>query len=59
MVQRLKVNQFYAAPTALRFLLRYEDEYVKKYDRSTLKLLGSGKYEFFIIQIWFLNKKLI
>ena len=43
MVQRLKINQFYAAPTALRLLLRYDNEYVTKYDRSSLKLLGSGK----------------
>ena len=41
MVQRLKINQFYAAPTALRLLLRYHNEHVTKYDKSSLKLLGS------------------
>lgn len=41
MVQRLKVNQFYGAPTAIRLLLKYGDEWVRKYDRSTLKALGS------------------
>ena len=41
MVQRLKINQFYAAPTALRLLLRYNDEHVTKYDKSSLKVLGS------------------
>ncbi|KAJ6661242.1 hypothetical protein lerEdw1_015379 [Lerista edwardsae] len=40
-VERLKLNQFYAAPTAIRLLLRYGDDWVKKYDRSSLKVLGS------------------
>lgn len=42
MVQRLKINQFYGAPTALRLLLKYGDQWVQKYDRSTLKTLGTG-----------------
>lgn len=41
-VERLKINQFYGAPTAIRLLLRYGDEWVKKYDRSSLRVLGSG-----------------
>ncbi|XP_038075394.1 acetyl-coenzyme A synthetase 2-like, mitochondrial [Patiria miniata] len=40
MVQRLKLNQFYGAPTAIRLLLKYDTSYVTKYDRSTLKTLG-------------------
>ncbi|KAF7251958.1 Acetyl-coenzyme A synthetase 2-like, mitochondrial [Varanus komodoensis] len=40
-VERLKINQFYGAPTAIRLLLRHGDEWVKKYDRSSLKILGS------------------
>ncbi|XP_061481616.1 acetyl-coenzyme A synthetase 2-like, mitochondrial isoform X2 [Rhineura floridana] len=40
-VERLKINQFYCAPTALRLLLKYGDEFVKKYDRSSLTTLGS------------------
>ncbi|XP_051662471.1 acetyl-coenzyme A synthetase 2-like, mitochondrial isoform X3 [Manacus candei] len=40
-VERLRINQFYGAPTAIRLLLRYSDEWVKKYDRSSLKVLGS------------------
>lgn len=49
MVQRLKINQFYGAPTAIRLLLNYGEEWVKKYDRSSLKVLGSGKgHEIFI-----------
>merc|ERR1711981_156408 len=41
MVQRLKITQFYGAPTAIRLLLRFGDEFVKKYDRSSLRVLGS------------------
>uniref|UniRef100_A0A4W5PBZ5 Propionate--CoA ligase n=1 Tax=Hucho hucho TaxID=62062 RepID=A0A4W5PBZ5_9TELE len=40
-VQRLGINQFYGAPTAIRLLLKYEESWVKKYDRSSLKTLGS------------------
>ncbi|MCP4935481.1 MAG: acetate--CoA ligase [bacterium] len=36
-----KVNIFYTAPTALRALMGAGDEYVKKIDRSSLKLLGT------------------
>ncbi|XP_076024142.1 acetyl-coenzyme A synthetase 2-like, mitochondrial [Genypterus blacodes] len=41
MVQRLQINQFYGAPTAIRLLLKYGDQWVHKYDRSSLKTLGS------------------
>lgn len=41
MVERLKINQLYLAPTAIRLLIRFGDSYVKKYDRSSLKTLGS------------------
>jgi acetyl-CoA synthetase len=40
-VDRHKVNTFYGAPTALRALMREGDEFVKKTDRSSLRLLGS------------------
>ena len=40
-VQRLGINQFYGAPTAIRLLLRYGDEFVTRYDRSSLRTLGS------------------
>ncbi|XP_039077743.1 acetyl-coenzyme A synthetase 2-like, mitochondrial isoform X2 [Hyaena hyaena] len=40
-VQRLKINQFYGAPTAVRLLLKYGNSWVKKYDRSSLRTLGS------------------
>lgn len=36
-----KVNIFYTAPTALRALMREGDNFVTKYNRKSLKLLGS------------------
>jgi acetyl-CoA synthetase len=41
MVQRHKINVLYTAPTAIRTLMRHGDEYVTKYDRSSLRVLGS------------------
>lgn len=41
MVERLKINQFYTAPTAIRAIQREGDEFVKKYDRSSLRILGT------------------
>lgn len=41
-VERLRISQFYGAPTALRLLLKYGESWVKKYDRSSLRTLGSG-----------------
>ncbi|MEO0899809.1 MAG: acetate--CoA ligase [Bacteroidota bacterium] len=38
---KLKVNQFYTAPTAIRALMAKGDEFVEKYDLSSLKVLGS------------------
>ncbi|KAM8738795.1 acetyl-coenzyme A synthetase 2-like, mitochondrial [Acanthopagrus schlegelii] len=40
-VERLRISQFYGAPTALRLLLKYDDSWVKKFDRSSLRTLGS------------------
>jgi acetyl-CoA synthetase len=39
--QTHKVNIFYTAPTALRALMRAGDEHVKKYNLSSLRLLGT------------------
>jgi acetyl-CoA synthetase len=36
-----KVNQFYTAPTAIRALMAQGDDWTKKHDLSSLKLLGS------------------
>jgi acetyl-CoA synthetase len=40
-VQRLKITIFYTAPTAIRALMKFGDEPVQKYDRSSLRILGS------------------
>jgi len=40
-VEKHKVNIFYTAPTALRALMKEGDVYVEKYDRTSLKLLGT------------------
>ncbi len=40
-VEKHKVNIFYTAPTAIRALLREGDEWVKKTDRSSLRILGT------------------
>ena len=40
-IDRHRVNIFYTAPTAIRALMREGDAPVKRYDRSSLRLLGS------------------
>lgn len=40
-VEKYKVNQFYTAPTAIRALQACDIEYTRKYDLSSLKVLGS------------------
>jgi len=40
-IQKHKVTIFYTTPTALRALARYGDEYPRKYDLSSLRLLGT------------------
>jgi acetyl-CoA synthetase len=40
-VDKHKVNQFYTAPTALRSLMAQGEEWVKKHDRSSLRILGT------------------
>ncbi|TKJ20489.1 MAG: acetate--CoA ligase [Promethearchaeota archaeon Loki_b32] len=40
-VEHHKVTHFYTAPTAIRALMRYGDEPVKKHDLSSLKVLGT------------------
>ena len=41
MVERLGVTQFYTAPTAIRAIAREGDAFVTKYDRSSLRVIGS------------------
>lgn len=40
-VEKYKVNILYTAPTAIRALMREGDEWVKKHDLSSLRLLGT------------------
>ncbi len=40
-VDKFKVDIFYTAPTAIRALMRFGEEPVKKHDLSSLRLLGS------------------
>lgn len=40
-VQKYDITILYTAPTALRGLMRYGDEYPKQYDLSSLRLLGT------------------
>ena len=40
-VEKHKVNIFYTAPTAIRALMAHSLDYVKKYDLSSLKVLGT------------------
>jgi len=41
MVQKHKISIFYTAPTAIRALMRFGDEPPKKYDLSSLRILGT------------------
>ncbi|KAM3838915.1 acetyl-coenzyme A synthetase, cytoplasmic isoform 3-T3 [Vipera latastei] len=40
-IDKYKVTKFYTAPTAIRLLMKYGDEPVKKYSRKSLKVLGT------------------
>jgi acetyl-CoA synthetase len=40
-VEKFKVNSFYTAPTAIRALIRFGDEWPAKYDLSSLRVLGT------------------
>ncbi|KAK8407384.1 hypothetical protein O3P69_002131 [Scylla paramamosain] len=40
-IEKYKVSKFYTAPTAIRALMKFGDEPVKKYDLSSLAVLGS------------------
>ncbi len=41
MVERHRITQLYTAPTAIRALMREGDAPVKRYDRSSLRILGT------------------
>ncbi|XP_013784319.2 acetyl-coenzyme A synthetase, cytoplasmic-like [Limulus polyphemus] len=40
-VEKYAVNKFYTAPTAIRALMKHEDIFVKKFNCSSLKVLGT------------------
>lgn len=41
MIERHKISIFYTAPTAVRSLMRFGDEVPQKYDKSSLRILGT------------------
>jgi acetyl-CoA synthetase len=41
MVEDHKITVFYTAPTAIRALMKFADEYPNKYDLSSIRLLGT------------------
>jgi len=41
LVERLKINSFYTAPTAIRTLMKFGDDFVNAHDLSSLRILGS------------------
>lgn len=41
MVERHKISIFYTAPTAIRSLMRFGDDAPSKYDKSSLRILGT------------------
>lgn len=41
LIERHGVTVFYTAPTAIRCFMKWGDDYIKRYDLSTLRLLGS------------------
>ncbi|KAJ8928991.1 hypothetical protein NQ314_018348, partial [Rhamnusium bicolor] len=40
-IDKYRVSQFYTAPTAIRALMKFDDNLVKKHNLSSLKVLGS------------------
>ncbi|XP_053553108.1 acetyl-coenzyme A synthetase, cytoplasmic isoform X2 [Bombina bombina] len=40
-IDKYRVSKFYTAPTAIRLLMKYGDEPVKRYNRKSLKVLGT------------------
>ena len=53
LVQRHKISIFYTAPTAIRSLMRFGDDIPKKYDLSSLRILGMFLLTLFVQSILF------
>ena len=41
LIDKYKITKFYTAPTAVRALMKFGEDHLKKYDFSSLKILGS------------------
>ena len=41
LIDKYKITKFYTAPTAVRALMKFGEDHLKKYDLSSLKILGS------------------
>src|SRR5437667_6648942 len=41
LIERYRVNTFYTAPTAIRAFIKWGDDWPKKHDLSSLRLLGT------------------
>src|SRR5437667_6951199 len=41
LIEKYRVNTFYTAPTAIRAFMRWGDDWPKKHDLSSLRLLGT------------------
>ncbi|GAM24359.1 hypothetical protein SAMD00019534_075340 [Acytostelium subglobosum LB1] len=41
MVERHKITQFYTAPTAIRSLMKFPVSYIEKYNKKSLRVLGT------------------
>lgn len=42
LIQSIKATHFYTAPTAIRALMRFSEEPIKKFDLSSVRLLGTA-----------------
>lgn len=47
MIERLGINQFSITPSAIRRLMKADEDFVRKHDLSSLKTIGSGIKNYF------------
>ena len=56
LIDKYKITKFYTAPTAVRALMKFGEDHLKKYDFSSLKILGSvGEPINPEAWLWFIN----
>ncbi len=41
LIEKYKITEFYTSPTALRMFMKYGEDHIRKYDLSSLRMLGS------------------